>query len=557
MVQNTDSLLHLELFGLPSIGLGCQRLHLSPKRAYALLAFLALEGRRVSRDHLSALLWADVPAPVAHARLRRLIYQIKEVCGSDLFESYEGGIALARRALRCDAVEFHRMAHALIARTAPGDPQADIEALTVAACEPLMDGLACDSQAFDDWVHLQKMEHQHLLTRVLVRLAERQRKQGRRDEAAATAERLLGIDRYSEPAYVLRMALAADARDAAGVDAVFTRCADALRAEFGTKPGAFTERAFVESRARAELSTQPQSECAGDDDAAIDVRFATGADGPVAYATFGHGPQALVLVPGFVTHMEIAWEHPGIRDVVARLAQRFTVIVFDRRGVGLSERMGAVSTIASTAADVLAILDVTGIRRAWLFGSSEGGPAAIRLAALHGDRVAGLVLFGTMARGSRDADYPWALRREDFDTWMRKLIAGWGGPADIETFAPTLQADPATRTWWARMLRHAATPASLRTVLTGLREADVRDLLPQVACPTLVMHRRGDRAVRFQAGEHLAANIPAARFLPMPGECHWWWVENPGLVALAILDFASAGLATPDFTVLAGCRKGT
>lgn len=543
MSQDTDSLLRLELFGVPSISLGSQRLHLSHKRAHALLAVLALEGRMVPRNHLSSLLWPDVPAAVSHTRLRRLIYQIKEVCGRDLFERHEGGIALASRGLRCDAVEFRRIARALIARAVPRDPEADIEALALAACEPLMDGLTCDSEALDEWACTQRQQHQHLLTRFLVRLAERQRTQGRRDEAADTAERLLGVDPYSEPAYVLRMALAADARDAAGVDAVFTRCADALRAEFGTKPSTTTESAFVESRARAELSNDSQLQITRDDQTAIDVRFATGAGGPVAYTMFGRGSETLVLIPGFVTHIEIGWEHPGFRDVVARLAQRFTVIVFDRRGIGLSERMGAVSTIASAAADVLTILDAEGIEQTWLFGSSEGGPAAIRLAALHGDRVAGLALFGAMARGSRDTDYPWALRREAYDTWMRTLVASWGGPADIETFAPALQADPATRTWWARVLRHAATPASLRAVLTGLRDADVRDLLPRVACPTLVMHRRGDRAVHFQAGEHLAANIRNARFVPMQGECHWWWVENSNLVASTILDFASAGLA--------------
>jgi pimeloyl-ACP methyl ester carboxylesterase len=129
---------------------------------------------------------------------------------------------------------------------------------------------------------------------------------------------------------------------------------------------------------------------------------------------------------------------------------------------------------------------------------------------------------------------------QDFDRWMQALVDGWGGPAAIETFAPTQANDPATRGWWARMLRHAATPASLRAVLRGLREADVRPLLAQVRQPTLVMHRRGDRAVRFGAGEHLARGIAGAHFLPLEGDDHWWWAGDVETVVREILAFAGA-----------------
>lgn len=546
MNRKPEPALQLKLFGVPAIGDAQQQLlRLSLKRAYALLAYLALEGRSVPRDHVAALLWPGADATLARARMRRLIYQIEDVCSTDLFDGHEGGIALIPGVLRCDAVEFRRIARALVARGAPGEPQAAVEALALAACEPLMEGLTCDSEEFDDWARTQRVEHEHLLSRTLTRLAEQQRAQGRGDEAACTAERLLKIDPYAESAYVLRMALAADCNDGAGVDAVFTRCAQALRAEFGTKPSPATEQAFVDARQRAARSSEKRPQAPAVHDIAMQVRFAVAEHGPVAYATIGQGSEALVVMPGFVSHIEIAWEHPGLRQVLCQLAERFTVVVFDRRGVGLSERLGGVSTVESAAADVLTILDAAHIGRAWLFGSSEGGPAAVRLAALHPSRVSGLMLFGAMARGSRDTDYPWALQHAAYDTWMRALVAGWGGPADIETFAPALQNDPWTRAWWARMLRHAASPASLRAVLTGLRDADVRALLPRVGCPTMVMHRRGDRAVRFQAGEYLAARIRDARFVPMEGGCHWWWVEDPAAVASAIVDFAANPAALP------------
>jgi len=537
MTIPSQTILELNLFGVPRVVSGSHQLRLSLKRSYSLLAYLALEQRPVPREHVATLLWPGSDASVGRARLRRLIYETEDLSGRDLFEGPEGSIAVRPGAVRCDAVEFRRVARAVIAGGVPGDPRADVEALALAACSVLMDGLHCDSEEFDDWMRTQRIEHEHLLSRLLMRLADQQRGQRRYDAAINTVEQLLRVDPYSEAAYIQRMAIAADVGDPGGVDAAFTVCVQSLRAEFGTKPAAATERCYCESRARA--AAPPARACEPGDEPGepIDVRFALGKLGAVAYATVGRGSEALVLLPGFVSHMEIAWEHPGIRRVIGELAQRFTVVLFDRRGVGLSERLGAVSTVESAAADVLTILDAANIDKAWLFGSSEGGPAAIHLAALHPSRVSGLVLFGAMSRGSRAADYPWALQRDAYDHWMSNLIAGWGGPADIETFAPTASKDPWTRGWWARLLRHAASPASLKAVLAGLRDTDVRALLPDIRCPALVMHRRGDRAVPFAVGEYLASKIPHAEFAPMDGECHWWWIDGAHAVAAEILRF--------------------
>lgn len=532
--------LRLTLLGVPALHIGSVALPLSLTRGHALLAYLALEGRGVPREHLVTLLWPEAEPSTGRARLRRLLYRVEQVCARELFMAQAGSLALRPGVLACDAEAFRRRARSAIAAGPDGVLDEAVQALARAACAPLMDGLDIGSDAFDDWLRTQRVEHEQMLTRLLMQLAQAQRARGLTDDATQTAERLLRIQPWSEPAHVLRMALAADACDAAGVDAVFMRCAEALRAEFGVKPAAATEQAFVTHRARAEQQTAPTFAGAAVEAETLAVRFANGPHGPVAYTRLGRGREALVVMPGFVSHIEIGWEHPGVRRALLRLAQRFTVIVFDRRGVGLSERIGQDGTVASTAGDVLSILDDAGFGKAWLFGSSEGGPAAIRLAALHPERVAGLVLFGAMARGSQDADYPWALPREAYDAWMRALVAQWGGPADIATFAPSRADDTWTRAWWARLLRHAASPASLRAVLTGLRDADVRGLLARVDCPTLVMHRRGDRAVRFAAGEFLAAGIGGARFLPLDGNCHWWWVEDADAVIEALLDFTAA-----------------
>jgi len=541
--DTTAARLQLKLFGPPTLAQHGQVLRPALKRSHGMFAFLALEARSVPREVLAELLWPDVDAAVGRTRLRRLIYQIEKQCGGALMASHDGGLVLAVDALWCDAVEFRRAARALVAKSAPGLPFAALVRLTHSACQPLLEGLSFGSDMFDEWVQAQRLEHAHLLSRMLTRLAEQQRERGDVDDAVDTVERRLRLDPYSEPAYVQRMSLAAEARDATTVEATFIRCADALRHEFGCKPSRATEAAYLALREQAQsppAAAREDRPTLARVAAALDIRFASSSGGAVAYATLGRGRETIVVMPGFVSHIEIAWEHEGLRHLLERLAERHTVVVFDRRGVGLSERLTQAGTVEAAAADVRSILDAAGIERAWLFGSSEGGPAAITLAVSSPSRVSGLVLFGSMAKGSRADDYPWALKREAFDRWMERLVRGWGGPADIETFSPPDKDDAASRAWWSRMLRHAASPASLRMVLEGLRDADVRTLLQQVRQPTLVLHRRGDRAVRFEAGEHLATHIAGARFVALEGTSHWWWAEDSDRVLAELTAFVEA-----------------
>ena len=514
---------------------------MSLKRAHALLAYLALEDRPVPREHAAVLLWPDAGTEVGRTRLRRLVYQVEELCGRDLLEAREGCIAIAPGSLACDAVEFRRIARPLVGGGRPAMDLARLQACAFAACEPLMDGLDFGSDTFDDWVATVRVEHRHLLARTLARIAELQKAQGEPQAAGRTLEALLRIDPFCEPAYVLGMAVAAQAGDLGGVETLFTRCADALRAEFGCKPSARTEAAYL--RLRAQAAAPPEGDEGLAQDERLEIRFANGPQGTVAYSLLGCGSEAMVVMPGFVSHIELYWEHPGIRRVMRGLARHFTVVMLDRRGLGLSERLAATGTVDAAAADLLTILDAAGIERAWIFGSSEGGPAAIQLAATRPERVRGLVLYGAMAKGCRADDYPWALRAEDYDAWMRSLVQGWGGPANLDVFAPSAAGDPATRAGWARTLRQASSPASLRAVLGGFRDADVRRHLPAIRQPTLVLHRRGDRAVRFAAGEHLARNIPGARFVPLEGDDHWWCAGDPQPVLDAILAFTARGEA--------------
>src|SRR5258705_1023112 len=176
------------------------------------------------------------------------------------------------------------------------------------------------------------------------------------------------------------------------------------------------------------------------------------------------------------------------------------LILLDRRGVGLSDRVGFAPSVDATAQDISTVLAAAGSRRVVLFGASEGGPACIKFAVDHPNRVAGLILFASLAKGTATHDYPHALQASQYDMWLQQLVAVWGGPAGIETFAPSLSGDPQERTWWAGLLRAASSPGAIKGVVEALRDMDGRDLLGRISAPTLGVHRHGDRAGRLGAG---------------------------------------------------------
>jgi pimeloyl-ACP methyl ester carboxylesterase len=203
-------------------------------------------------------------------------------------------------------------------------------------------------------------------------------------------------------------------------------------------------------RLRDELDVAPEAETRalfkdGATVAAEDpppTRYVSGGGVHLAYQTYGAGRMDVLMLPGFVSHVERAWEEPRCRAFLSALAEMGRLITLDRRGVGLSDRVGFSPSVEATAQDIGTVLDAAGSRRTVLFGMSEGGPACVRFAADRPDRVAGLILFASLAKGSAAPDYPHALQASQYDTWLQQLVAVWGGPAGIETFAPSLSGDP-------------------------------------------------------------------------------------------------------------------
>ena len=249
------------------------------------------------------------------------------------------------------------------------------------------------------------------------------------------------------------------------------------------------------------------------------IRYARSGDVNVAYQVTGDGPFDLVLVPGFFSHLEIDWEYPGMARMLDRLGSFARLIRFDKRGTGLSDRSVGLPDFEARMDDVRAVMDAAGSAQASLFGYSEGGPMCVLFAATYPDRTRALALYGTYAkRRDPDEDYPWAPTAEARVRYAQGLEETWGENVDISTMSPN--ADEAMRLWYQRRGRASLSPAAARDLILMNSEADVRHVLPAVQCPTLVIHRSGDRDSRPEEGRYIAARIPGGRFVELHGDDH-------------------------------------
>jgi class 3 adenylate cyclase/pimeloyl-ACP methyl ester carboxylesterase len=246
----------------------------------------------------------------------------------------------------------------------------------------------------------------------------------------------------------------------------------------------------------------------------------------IAYQVVGEGPFDLVLVPGFVSHVEEAWQTPSLARFLSSLAGFSRLILFDKPGTGLSDPLMGAPPLDERMDHVRAVMDAAGSERAALFGISEGGPMSILFAATYPERVTALVLFGTMARFLRDEDYPEGTTARVLGTIVQQIEDGWGDGALLDLFAPSIADDPKARHWWGEFQRRAASPGMARALIEMLAEIDVRPILPSIHTPTMILHRAGERAVPVLAARYLAAHIPGARYVEQPGIDHFPWLGD-------------------------------
>ncbi len=259
-----------------------------------------------------------------------------------------------------------------------------------------------------------------------------------------------------------------------------------------------------------------------------ETRYAKSGDVHIAYQVLGDGPIDLLFVPGFVSNVEATWQHPVRAAFFRRLASFSRLILFDKRGTGMSDRTSQIFTLEQRMEDVNAVLDAVGSERAALFGTSEGGPMSILFAASHPQRTIALVIFGSYAKRSWAEDYTFGWLEERWNAVLSNMERNWGTPkgVDLEMWAPSIAHDAERATKSAAYFRAAASPGAALAVMSMNRDIDVRRVLPSVRVPTLILHRVDEKVIDVEHARYLARHIPGARLIELPGVDHIFWIGD-------------------------------
>jgi class 3 adenylate cyclase len=266
-----------------------------------------------------------------------------------------------------------------------------------------------------------------------------------------------------------------------------------------------------------------------------------------------------VLVLGYISNLDHAWEEPNLVHLLSRLSAFSRLILFDKRGTGLSDRLGNLPTLEERMDDVRAVMNAVGSERAALFGISEGGAMSMLFAATYPARTQALVLYGSYGH------FPtWVLPADKFDAFIYLIQKGWGTGASLGTFAPSKLIDERFRRWWSRFERLGASPSAAVALMHLNNEIDIRHVLPSIRVPTLVLHRVGDLRVNVEAGRFLGRSIAGAKYVELPGEDHVPWVGDVDRLADEIEEFLTGSrteveadrvLATVMFTDIVGSTR--
>ena len=262
------------------------------------------------------------------------------------------------------------------------------------------------------------------------------------------------------------------------------------------------------------------------------TQYAKSGDVRIAYQVVGEGPFDLVFVPGFISNLDAAWEEPHRARVWTRLAAFARLIMFDKRGTGLSDRAVGVPTLEERMDDVRAVMDAVGSQQAALFGISEGGAMSVLFAATYPERTRALVLYGTYGHFSS-----WVVPPDMIDAALDRMEKNWGTGESLRLFAPSVASDETFKLSWARFERLGASPSAVVALMRMNSEIDIRPILSSIRVPTFIIHRQGDVRVSVEAGRFMARQIPNAKYLELPGNDHLLWTGETERVLDEVEEF--------------------
>jgi pimeloyl-ACP methyl ester carboxylesterase/DNA-binding CsgD family transcriptional regulator len=268
-----------------------------------------------------------------------------------------------------------------------------------------------------------------------------------------------------------------------------------------------------------------------------ETRYAKSGELSIAYQVHGSGPTDLLFVQGFVSNIDVAWEEPHLAQYLNRLASFSRLIIFDKRGTGLSDPSPTAPTFAQRMDDIRAVLEAAGSQRAALLGVSEGGPLSIVYACANPEKTSALILYGSYARWMADPDYPWGRTREQYEDFLASIERSWASGEPWIRHNPTVLANERYQAWWGRYLRSSASPAMAAALVRMNAQIDVRQFLGHVSVPTLVLHRSKEKWFDIGNGRYLADHIPGAKLIELPGVDHVPWVGDAEAVLIEIEKF--------------------
>ncbi|MDQ6914327.1 MAG: adenylate/guanylate cyclase domain-containing protein [Actinomycetota bacterium] len=246
------------------------------------------------------------------------------------------------------------------------------------------------------------------------------------------------------------------------------------------------------------------------------TRYARNGDIHLAYQVFGDGPIDLLYVPTWLQQMEVLWEEPAVAGFFERLTRFARVIMFDRRGSGMSDPLEGDPTLEEQMDDVLAVLDAAGSERPGLFAQFEGGPMALLFAATYPERTRALALYSAFASTLKSDELPWAFSADEREAMAHAQVERWGTGERLYAFAPSAAEDPAHLAWFAKLERAAMPPGMVARIFGLIGQWDVRAVLPTIKVPTVVIHRREDPGIDFRHAIYLSERIPGAKLVDLP-----------------------------------------
>jgi len=278
----------------------------------------------------------------------------------------------------------------------------------------------------------------------------------------------------------------------------------------------------------------------------IETHYAKSGDVNTAYQAVGDGPRDLVVVPGWVSNIDLFWEETRVARFFERLASFSRLILFDKRGTGLSDRVADMPNLETRMDDVRVVMDAVSSEQAALFGYSEGGSMCILFAATYPERTTALIMSGSYARRMWAPDYTWGTPRETWEEFLDAVVRNWGGTIGLDERAPSLAGDAQFRDWWARYVRQSASPGAGRSIWNMIADIDVRHVLPVIRVPTLIIHNAGDHTVPVENSRYMAERIPGAKYVELSGVDHLPYAGNSEMILDEIEEFLTGVRRGPE-----------